>query len=222
MNNNLTELVFILDRSGSMSGLENDTIGGFNSMLEKQRGVEGDVLISTVLFDSENKVLHDRVDIRNVRNMTGEDYTVGGCTALLDALGDTINHISKVQHNLPAALRPAKTMFVITTDGQENSSRRYTYDTVKKMIQEKQKEYDWEFIFLGANIDAISTAGSLGISADRATNYCCDSIGTEKNYSAISEAIKNYRCAPACAAKESLAGWDMEIKADFMARKGGK
>lgn len=219
MKDNLTELVFILDKSGSMSGLEKDTIGGFNSMLKQQRAVEGDVLISTVLFDTHNTVLHNRVSIKDIKYLTGNDYKVGGGTALLDALGGAIKHINRVQKEMPEDERPAKTMFVITTDGQENSSREYTYEKVKKMVLKKQEKKNWEFIFLGANMDAISAAADIGIRADRASNYCCDAAGTAVNYRALSKAITGYRCADTACADESLKNWDDEIEADYLKRK---
>lgn len=219
MKENLTELVFILDKSGSMSGLERDTIGGFNSMLKQQRDVEGDVLISTVLFDTHNTVLHDRVNIKDIKYLTGGDYKVGGGTALLDALGGAIKHINRVQKEMPEEERPAKTMFVITTDGQENSSHAYNYEKVKKMVQKKQEKKNWEFIFLGANMDAISAAADIGIRADRASNYCCDSVGTAVNFRALSKAISGYRCADVAGSAKALANWDDEIEADYLKRK---
>lgn len=219
MKNNLTELVFILDKSGSMSGLEKDTIGGFNSMLKQQRAVDGDALISTILFDTGNTVLHNRVSIRDIKNLTDRDYMVGGGTALLDALGSAIDHINRVQKEMPEDERPAKTMFVITTDGMENSSREYTYEKVKKMVKKRQGKKNWEFIFLGANMDAISAAADIGIRADRASNYCCDSAGTAVNYKALSKAITGYRCASAACAAKALENWDDEIETDYLKRK---
>ncbi len=219
MNKNLTELVFVLDKSGSMSGLEKDTIGGFNSMLKKQRKEDGDVVISTVLFDDRMQVLHDRADLATIKDLTGKDYQVGGSTALLDALGKAIKHISKVQRSLPEDERPAKTMFVITTDGQENSSHDFTYEKIKKMVEKKQEKKQWEFLFLGANMDAISAAASIGIRADRATNYHCDAVGTAVNYSALSKAVSKFRvCEPGCA-DAALSKWDEEVVEDFKARK---
>lgn len=219
MKKNLTELVFILDKSGSMSGLEKDTIGGYNSMLEQQRKEAGDVIISTVLFDSGAEVLHDRVNLSQIKNMTDKDYVVGGCTALLDAIGGAIHHINSVHKSLPEAERPEKTLFVITTDGMENSSRVYTYDKVKKMVQKKQSKKNWEFLFLGANMDAISAASDIGISAGRAATYKCDAAGTAVNYRALSKAITNFRRAePMCAAK-ALDSWDEDVVADYEARK---
>lgn len=219
MNNNLTELVFILDKSGSMAGLEKDTIGGFNSMLDKQLKQPGEVLISTVLFDNYAQVLHDRKSIKDIKKLTSKDYVVGGCTALLDAVGKAIHHINKVQKAMPEDERPAKTLFIITTDGQENASQEYDYDKIKKMVQKKQEKKNWEFIFLGANIDAISVAGSIGIREDRASNYICDSIGTEKNYRALNKAITGFRRASAKDASKALGGWDAEVAEDYKARK---
>ena len=219
MNNNLTELVFVLDKSGSMSGLEKDTLGGFNSMLEKQRKEDGDVVISTVLFDDTMQVIHDRAGIDRIRNLTDNDYQVGGCTALLDALGKSIKHINKVQKSLPEDQRPSKTMFVITTDGQENSSHEYSYEKIKKMVEKKQEKKQWEFLFLGANMDAISAAADIGIKADRATNFVCDATGTAVNYSALSKAVTKIRCAEAGCVDKALHDWDKEVKKDYKARK---
>ena len=219
MNNNLTELVFVLDKSGSMSGLEKDTIGGFNSMLKKQRKEKGDVVISTVLFDDRVQVLHDRAGLERIADLTDRDYQVGGCTALLDALGKSIKHINKIQKSLPEDERPGKTMFIITTDGQENSSHEYSYEKIRKMVEKKQEKKQWEFLFLGANMDAISAAADIGIRADRATNYCCDSVGTAVNYSALSKAVSKFRvCAPGCAST-ALKDWDEEVVEDYKARK---
>lgn len=219
MNKNLTELVFILDKSGSMSGLEKDTIGGFNSMLEKQRKETGNVVISTVLFDDRMQVLHDRADLTGIKNLTDKDYQVGGCTALLDALGKSIKHINKVQKALPEEECPAKTMFIITTDGQENSSHEFSYEKIKKMVEKKQEKKQWEFLFLGANMDAISAAADIGIKANRATNFHCDAVGTAVNYSALSKAVSKFRlCEPGCA-DAALAKWDEEVEEDYKARK---
>lgn len=175
MKKNLTELVFILDRSGSMAGLEKDTIGGYNAMLEKQRNIPGDCVITTVLFDNCYELLHDRIDIRAVRPITEKEYFVGGCTALLDAIGKTIHKIAAAQKNTAEDYRAEKVMFVIITDGAENSSREYSSDRVKAMIEKEKTRYGWEFVFLGANIDAVETAGRFGIGADRAVDYVPDS-----------------------------------------------
>ena len=193
MRKGLTEVVFILDRSGSMRGLEADTIGGFNSMIEKQRKEEGEAYISTVLFDDQTEVIYDRVSVDKVEPMNDRQYYVRGCTALLDAIGGAINHIANVHRYAREEDRPEKTMFIITTDGMENSSRMYTYKMVKKMVEKEKKKYGWEFLFLGANIDAIETAGRFGIGADRAINYECDSVGVTLNYQAISETISAVR-----------------------------
>ena len=195
MRKDLTEVVFILDRSGSMSGLEADTIGGFNSMIEKQKKEEGEAFISTVLFDDRTEVLYDRVPIAKVEPMNDSQYFVRGCTALLDALGGAIHHINNVHKYAREEDRPEKTLFIITTDGMENASRRYSYDKVKKMVEKAKKKYGWEFIFLGANIDAISVAGRFGISPDRAINYESDSAGTRLNYEAMGMTVSAFRKA---------------------------
>lgn len=193
MKRELTELVFILDKSGSMSGLERDTIGGFNSMIEKQLEVDGDCRITTVLFDSNYHVLHDRIDLRAIGKMTERDYQVGGCTALLDAMGTTIQKLINVQKQTAPEYRAHKVMFVIITDGEENSSREYDYAKVKKMVETEKEKYAWEFIFLGANIDAIKVAGSFGISPDRAVDYIPDSKGTKLNFQVMAKTVASYR-----------------------------
>ncbi|MDY4489803.1 MAG: hypothetical protein SPE19_04670 [Candidatus Faecousia sp.] len=214
MKKNLTELVFILDRSGSMAGLEQDTIGGFNAMMKKQRREPGEALISTVLFDSESQVIHDRVPLDQVPVLTEEEYYVRGCTALLDAVGGAIHHISNVHKYARREDVPERTLFVITTDGLENASRRYSYEKVKAMIERQKKEYGWEFLFLGANIDAAREAARFGISADRAANYLADSKGTGVIYETVSEAVCQVRsCAPLAA------DWKQKIDADFKKRK---
>ena len=214
MKKNLTELVFILDRSGSMAGLEKDTIGGFNSMIERQRATEGEVIISTVLFDNTSEVIHDRVDIRRIDPMTEKQYFVRGCTALLDAIGGAIHHIGNVHKYARDEDRPEHTMFVITTDGMENASHRYSSDRVKQMIERQKTKYGWEFLFLGANIDAVETAGNFGIEADRAVNYHSDSEGTALNYEVLSEAICSVRCS-----KPLGREWKKRIDEDYQRRK---
>ena len=193
MRKGLTEVVFILDRSGSMSGLESDTIGGFNSMLKKQRSESGEAYISTVLFNTWSKVLYDRVPVSQVKNMTRRQYNVGGGTALLDAIGGAIRHISIVHTYSRDEDIPEKTIFIIITDGMENSSQDYSYDQVKSAIEEKKNFYGWEFLFLGANIDAVEVAGRFGINANRAVNYECDGIGTRLNYEVLSKAVSAVR-----------------------------
>ena len=214
MKKNLTELVFILDRSGSMAGLETDTIGGFNAMTQKQRKEPGEALVSTVLFDNETQVIHDRVPLDKVPALTQKEYYVRGCTALLDAVGGAIHHIGNVHKYAREEDRPEKTLFVITTDGMENASRRYTYDKVKAMIEHQREKYGWEFLFLGANIDAAREAARFGIRADRAANYHADHIGTEVIYEAVSEAVCQVR---SCAAPLS-ADWKRKIDADYKGR----
>lgn len=217
MRKNLTEIVFILDCSGSMSGLEADTIGGFNSMIEKQKKAEGEALISTVLFDNASEVLHDWVEVQNIRKMTDEDYTVRGCTALLDAIGGAIHHIGNIHKYAGSEDVPEHTMFVITTDGMENASHHYSSDSVKQMIERQKSKYGWEFLFLGANIDAVETAGQFGIDADRAVNYQCDSEGTTLNYEVVSEAISAVRCSAPLGAD-----WKKRIDEDYQKRGGRK
>ena len=216
MRKNLTEIVFILDRSGSMSGLEADTIGGFNSMIEKQKNAEGEALISTVLFDNTSEVIHDRVSVQSIKPMTRDDYTVRGCTALLDAIGGAIHHIGNVHKYARNEDVPEHTLFVITTDGMENASRRYDSEKVKKMIERQKEKYGWEFLFLGANIDAVETARHFGISEDRAVNYHSDSEGTLLNYEVLSEAICSVRCSAPLDAN-----WKKRIDEDCESRKKG-
>jgi len=193
MKKDLTELVFILDKSGSMSGLEADTIGGFNSMLAKQQASEGECRITTVLFDNNYELLHDRVDIRAVSPITEKEYQVGGMTALLDAIGRTIHKIANVQKHTAEDYRAEKVMFVIITDGEENSSKEYTADMVKALIERQKRKYGWEFIFLGANIDAVQTASRIGITPDRAIDYLADSKGTELNFKVMASAVATFR-----------------------------
>ena len=195
MNRNLTELVFILDRSGSMRGLESDTIGGFNALIDRQKGEPGSALVSTVLFDDNCEVLHDRVDLNRVAPLTGRDYWVRGCTALLDAVGGAIHHIANVHKYARPEDVPAHTLFVITTDGMENASRKYTAKKVREMIRKQKEKHDWEFLFLGANIDAVETAGHFGIDEDRAVTYRSDAQGTRLNYEVLSDAVCEVRAS---------------------------
>jgi uncharacterized protein YegL len=214
----MTEIVFILDRSGSMSGLEEDTIGGFNSMLEKQRKEPGEAVVSTVLFDNYTEVIHDRVDITKVKKLTKKDYYVRGCTALLDAVGGAITHIGRIHKYARKEDVPEKTLFIITTDGMENASRRYTYKKVRHMIERNKERFGWEFIFLGANIDAAAEAKRFGIDESMAANYHCDEIGTALNYEVISEAIT---CVRSC--NEALGSdWKRRIDEDYKERGGKK
>ena len=193
MKKNLTELVFILDRSGSMSGLEKDTIGGFNAMIEKQKKEPGEAYVSTILFDNVSEVLHDRVKLPEVPKMTDRDYTVRGCTALIDAIGGAIHHIANIHKYARPEDVPEKTLFVITTDGMENASRRYTSEQVKKMIEREKSKYGWEFLFIGANIDAVETGARFGIGRDRVANYVSDSQGTDILYASVNEAVCQVR-----------------------------
>lgn len=193
MRKGLTELVFILDKSGSMSGLEADTIGGYNSMLAKQQSIEGECFITTVLFDNNYELLHDRIDIRAVSPISSKEYAVGGSTALLDAIGRTIHKIGNVQKHTADDFRAEKVLFVIITDGEENSSREYSAEKVKAQIERQKLKYGWEFIFLGANIDAVQTAGRFGITPDRTVDYLADSGGTELNFKVMSAAVATFR-----------------------------
>ena len=216
IRNNVTELVFILDRSGSMAGLEADTIGGFNAMIEKQKKQEGECYVSTVLFDGEAQVLHDRVRLSEIKPMTDEDYTVRGCTALIDALGGAIRHIGNIHKYARPEDVPENTMFVITTDGMENASRKYSAKEVKRKIERQKEKYGWEFLFIGANIDAVETASKYGIGADRAVNYNADKEGTGIVYETVAKAVCNVRAkAPLCE------DWSNDINEDYI-RRGKK
>ena len=213
MNNNLTEIVFILDRSGSMAGLEDDTIGGFNAMLEKQKKEPGKALLSAVLFDHYSEVVYDRVDLQKIEPMTNKQYFVRGSTALLDAIGGAVHHIENVHKYAREEDRPGKTIFIITTDGIENASREYSYRQVSSMVKHAQEAYGWEFLFLGANMDAIRAAETFGIRADRAVRYECDGVGTRVNYSVVSQAIGSMRSG-----RGIDADWDAEIRRDYAKR----
>ncbi len=215
MKKNLTEIVFVLDRSGSMAGLEKDTIGGFNAMIDKQKREAGQAYVSTVLFSTRSQVLHDRVDVHQVQPMTLHDYVPGGGTALLDAIGDAIHHIGNVHKYAREEDRPEHTLFVITTDGMENASRRYTLADVRMRIERQKEKYGWEFLFLGANIDAVETASQLGIGADRAADFHADSLGVTANYQAVGEAISQMR-ACACVAPS----WKDSVCQDYESRRG--
>ncbi len=217
MKKDLTEIVFIVDRSGSMEGLEADTIGGFNAMLRKQKDTPGETLVSTVLFDSESRVLHDRIDVETVPFMTDEDYTVGGCTALLDAVGGAIRHIGTIHRYARREDVPARTLFVITTDGMENASHRYSLRKVREMIRQQKEEHGWEFLFLGANMDAVKTARQVGISEDRAVTYHADREGTRLNFKVLGEAIRDYRRTASLSSD-----WKRDIERDFEERKNCK
>ena len=213
MKKNLTELVFILDRSGSMGGLEQDTIGGFNAMLTRQKEQEGEANVTTILFDHEVQLLHDRFPLKAVAPLTEKDYYVRGCTALLDAIGYGVEKMANIQRHLPESERAEKVIFVITTDGLENASKRFGYEKIRRMIEREKEQYGWEFLFLGANIDAAKEAARFGIAAERAVNYKCDEMGTALNYDVISEAICTVR------AKKTLgAGWKRRIDADVQKR----
>ena len=217
MNNNLTELVFILDRSGSMAGLEADTIGGFNAMVEKQKKEPGQALLSAVLFSGDSALLYDRADLQKVEPMTERQYRVGGCTALLDAIGGAVHHIAMVHKYAREEDRPGKTVFVITTDGMENVSRAYSYEQVQRMVKHEQEKYGWEFLFLGANMDAISAARNFGIRSDRAVRYECDGAGTRLNFAVVGETIARARKGEGI--EEA---WCAPIAADYKARSAKK
>ena len=210
----MTELVFIIDRSGSMHGLEKDTIGGFNSMMEKQKKEAGESWVTTVLFDTESRMIHDRLPLGSVNPMTEREYSTGGCTALLETLGSTIHHIGMIHKYAKPEDRPEKTLFVIITDGLENASRRYSYERVRSMIEKEKNKYGWEFIFLGANIDAAAEAKRFGIDEDRSVRYNCDSAGTALNYEVISDAVCAVR---ACRPLSDT--WKKRIDEDY-ARRG--
>ena len=213
MKKGLTEIVFILDRSGSMSSLEADTIGGFNSTLEKQKKLEGEAVISTILFDNNFEVLHNRVPLVEVQKMTKEDYFVRGSTALLDAIGRSIIKIGNIQKNTPEDYQAEKVLFVIITDGMENASREYNYETIKSMVEKQKEKYAWEFIFLGANIDAVGTAGRIGIGGNRASNYHADRRGVRYNYQSASSAITQLR--KECKIDDN---WSQEVEEDYQKR----
>ena len=214
MRKNLTEIVFILDRSGSMRGLEKDTIGGYNGMMDKQKKEEGEALVTTVLFDDRIEVPYDRVPLGDLPEMTEEVYFVRGCTALLDAVGTTVERIATIHKYAREEDRPEHTIFIITTDGLENASRRFTYAQVKRLIGRQQEEYGWEFIFLGANIDAVKAAGDIGIRRERAVNYRCDPVGTKLNYEAMDKAVHSVRMG-----EELDDSWREELDEDFLLRQ---
>lgn len=211
--NNVTELVFILDRSGSMSGLESDTIGGFNAMIEKQKKQDGECYVSTVLFNDTSKVLHDRIKLEDVPKMTDRDYTVQGCTALMDALGGAIHHISNIHKYARPEDVPANTMFIITTDGMENASHLYSSEQVKRMVEHQKKKYGWEFLFIGANIDAVETAVRYGIDSNRAVNYHADAKGTNVLYQSVAQAVCNVRKN-----MQLSEDWSEDIQKDYQKR----
>lgn len=219
IKNGITELVFILDRSGSMSGLESDTIGGFNAMIEKQKRQDGECYVSTVLFDNVSEVLHDRVKLTDIKPMTDKEYTVRGCTALIDAIGGAIHHIGNVHKYARNEDVPEHTVFVITTDGMENASHKYSSDKVKRMIERQKEQHGWEFLFIGANIDAVETAAQYGISKDRAVNYNADEVGTHILYESVSAVVGNVR-----ANKAICKDWSDELSEDYKrrGRKGNK
>lgn len=213
IKNNITELVFILDRSGSMTGLESDTIGGFNSLIKKQKKQDGECYVSTVLFDNVSEVLYDRLKLSEIPEMTENDYYTRGSTALIDAIGGAIHHIGNVHKYARPEDVPEHTMFVIITDGCENASRVYDSDSVKKMIERQKEKYGWEFLFIGANIDAVETAQHFGIGADRAVSFMSDHIGTALNYDVVCEAVRTVRCA-----QPLSSSWKSRIEADVQKR----
>ncbi len=214
MNRNLTEMVFILDKSGSMAGMEEDTVGGFNSMIDRQKKEAGEALVSAVLFSGDSTVIYDRVSLSKIEPMTERQYRVGGCTALIDAIGGAIHHIGNVHKYAREEDRPAHTVFVITTDGMENASRRYTADQVRKMVERQKEKYGWEFLFLGANIDAVETAARFGISEERAVNFHNDRRGVALNYAEVSEAMCCVRSG-----EKLNRSWKARITTDFESRK---
>jgi hypothetical protein len=210
----MTEIIFILDRSGSMEGLEKDTIGGFNSMMKKQASVPGDALVSTLLFDNDVEVIHDRLNIKDVPEMTSKEYYVRGCTALLDAVGGAIKHISMIHKYARKEDVPEKTLFIITTDGMENASRRYSYEDVRSMVEHQKSKHGWEFIFLGANIDAAAEASRYGIDSSMAVNYNCDSKGMEISFKVMDDVVSSYRST--CEVPKE---WRKLIDDDFKSRR---
>ncbi len=211
--NSLTEVVFILDRSGSMSGIEDDTIGGFNSILKKQKEEDGDAKVTTILFDDKIEMLHKRVDIKDIKNITSKDYYVRGCTALLDAIGYSINFMINVAKNKKSE-KAKNVLFIITTDGYENASKEFSYEKIREMITYQQEKYNWKFLFLGANIDAISTAKDFGISEEFASNYVSDEVGTKLTYEVMNEAISN------CRARNAIdINWKIRVEEDYKTRK---
>ena len=221
MREGLTEVVMLLDRSGSMSGLENDTIGGFNSMLARQKMQPGEAYLSVILFDNRSEVLYDRVDIREASPMTAEQYYVRGCTALLDAVGGAIRHVQTIHRYAREEDRPEKTLFIITTDGMENASRQYTYEKVRAMIERQKEKYNWEFLFLGANIDAVREAGRFGIQASRAVKYEHDGAGTRKNFCVLSNIVGRARGADSAAQMRTMFDEEdvlAEIRVDYQKR----
>ena len=213
VKNNITELVFILDRSGSMGGLESDTIGGFNSLIEKQRKQDGECYVSTILFDNVSEVIHDRVKLADIKPMTDKEYFVRGCTALIDAIGGAVNHIANIHKYARPEDVPEHTMFVITTDGLENASHLYSSDEVKRMVEKEKEKYGWEFLFIGANIDSVETAKHFGIGANRAVNYHADKKGTSVLYDTVSKTIC---CMRAC--EDIDDSWSDKISKDFDSR----
>lgn len=215
MKKDLTELVFVIDKSGSMAGLETDTIGGFNAMLSKQKKEQGEANVTTVLFNHHSELLHDRIPVQGIAPMSEREYEVSGTTALLDAIGMAIQKIGNSQKRTSADHRASKVLFVITTDGHENASREYNYDKIKSMVAHQKEKFGWEFIFLGANIDAISAAAQFGISEDFAVEYHADVEGTRLNYEAVSEVVTSYRKG-----EKINRTWKQEIEADFESRRG--
>ncbi len=215
MKQGLTELVFVLDKSGSMAGLESDTIGGYNSMLEKQQQLVSECVVTTALFDHCYELLHDRIDIRAIHSITAEDYQVGGSTALLDAMGTTIEKIAKVQHNTAPDYRAERVIFVIITDGEENSSRAYTINQIKGLVEQHKEQDGWEFIFLGANIDAIETARRFGIHEERAQSFHADKEGVALNFATLSESVAEFRQSGSM-----NDNWKKKIEEDFKRRSG--
>jgi len=224
MNNNITEIVFILDMSGSMYELTQDTIGGFNSTIAQHKNTEGQVLVSTVVFNDRSRIIHDRIPIAEVPVMTEKEYAPHGCTALVDSMAETIKHIARIHHYARPEDRPGKTLFIITTDGMENASRRFSADELRKLVEHEKEKYGWEFLFYGANIDAVSTAARYGIDESRAVSYHNDAAGTAVKFKSMNMAVKMCCMPMDCCVADAMddGEWRKEADADYKARKRGR